>query len=821
MNTPLTPLRPVLSVTIKQAALASLTPQQAAVARLSIGGSIFPAGHTFKLVDTVLTVKQDAALVFVDLMPQANWGHKCAYQFYDPATGKLLYQQDALFPPNLAGDIALEVFHAPLVPIVPIRPVAPVMPVSPAVPVAPATPVMPVMPVLPADRAIPGQGLTRALVSDVQVPASEVVEQRYAILWTSQISDLRHVEDLEFMWRTLVNVYGFASANIYVLCYNGTIGAVDVSGAVGNWAGNNTPYEMSVYSSATTANLQAVFNTLGGKLKPKDLVLIHTNNHGSTTGLCVDSSTVITPAQFGTMLKGLPAYRTLVVTMEQCFSGAFQNPTLTNSTAANTVFASAVDANTSSDGAAHFDPWALALIEALSGATAAWGALPSKPNPNLDGLVAIKAACDWAKANDTGSDDDPQYADQPAGCGSRIYLGLSPALPDQDGDVNADGCTELVVTSPWGLGILEQLGAKLLGLVVTPNGTRFGGWLLNTADNLIGPLANFSGGSQAEIFISSPWGIGILKLSGATMTCPMLQPNGTRFGGWLLDTSNNCFGPAGDYDGDGSAEILVTSPWGIGILKLSGATMTCPMLQPNGTRFGGWLLDTTNNAFGPAADYDGDGADEVLVVSPWGIGILKLSGSTMSAPMMQPNGTRFGGWLLDTSNNNFGRAGDYDGDGKDEILVSSPWGIGILQMSGSSMVSPMLQPNGTRFGGWLLDTYNNIFGPSADYDGDGSAEIFITSAWGIGVLKLSGGTLVSPVMAQNGTRFGGWLLNTADNHFGPSASYEGGPVAEILITSPWGIGIMRMAGGTFDAMMMQPNGTRFGGWLLNTADNQF
>ena len=47
-------------------------------------------------------------------------------------------------------------------------------------------------------------------------------------------------------------------------------------------------------------------------------------------------------------------------------------------------------------------------------------------------------------------------------------------------------------------------------------------------------------------------------------------------------------------------------------------------------------------------------------------GILKLAGNTMAAPMMQPNGTHFGGWLLDTSNNNFGLAADYDQDHRAE-----------------------------------------------------------------------------------------------------------------------------------------------------------
>jgi hypothetical protein len=394
-------------------------------------------------------------------------------------------------------------------------------------------------------------------------------------------------------------------------------------------------------------------------------------------------------------------------------------------------------------------------------------------------------------------------------------------LAQRVGDVDGDGHTEVIVTSPWGIGILKQAGATMTAPMMAPNGTRFGGWLLNTGDNTFGPIADYDGDGRAEILVTSPLGIGILKESGATLTAPMMAPNGTRFGTWTLDTANNQFGPAGDYDGDGHAEILVTSPSGIAILKLVGGALTALMTANNGTRFGGWLLNTADNQFGPAADYDGDRHNELFVASPWGIGILKLSGTALTTPMMQPNGTRFGGWLLNTADNNFGEAGDYDGDGHAEILVNSPWGLGILKMAGATMTAPMMQPNGTRFGGWLLATADNQFGPGADYDGDGRVELLITSPWGLGILKMAGASMSAPMMAPNGTRFGGWLLNTADNQLGIAGKYAGGRQAEILVSSPWGIGILQLSGSTLTAPMLQPNGTRFGGWLLNTGDNEF
>ncbi|HZR46313.1 MAG TPA: hypothetical protein VFA47_06395, partial [Candidatus Manganitrophaceae bacterium] len=109
----------------------------------------------------------------------------------------------------------------------------------------------------------------------------------------------------------------------------------------------------------------------------------------------------------------------------------------------------------------------------------------------------------------------------------------------------------------------------------------------------------------------------------------------------------------------------------------------------------------------------------------------------------------------------------------------------------------------------------------ADFDGDKKAELLISSPWGIGVLKLSGNTFNVPMMAPNGTRFGGWLLNTADNHFDSLADFTADGKADILVTSPWGIGIFTFNLNTFNVPMMAPNGTRFGGWLLNTADNRF
>lgn len=460
------------------------------------------------------------------------------------------------------------------------------------------------------------------------------------------------------------------------------------------------------------------------------------------------------------------------------------------------------------------------------------GALVLSVNPNLtaeDVYRIMRDACDkigGVTYNAAGHHDDYGFGRVNA---FRAVVRAMQSIAingvlntDHDGDRIA----EIPVSSPWGIGTLKFRGGAISHLAMAPNGRRFNGWLLNTVDNRFPQMGDFDGDRRSELLVTSPWGIGVLKRYRTTYRGVMLASNGTRFGGWLLNTADNTFGPVGDFDGDGRKEILVRSPWGIGLLKLTNNPGPAYTFQPlvmaaNGTRFGDWLLNTTDNQFGPVGDFDGDGRDEILISSPWGIGMLKLSGNSFDVVMMAPNGTRFGGWLLNTADNWLGPVGDFDGDGRDEFVIASPWGLGLLKLSGNSLTPLSMSPNGTRFGGWLLNTFDNRIWAAADLDGDRRDELLITSPWGIGVLAWSSGAINSVMLAPNGTRFSGWLLNTGDNQFRSFQDVTGAGRAGILVESPWGIGIMTLQGADFQVPVMAPNGTRLGGWLLNTHDNWF
>jgi hypothetical protein len=383
---------------VRSQAYAMLTPQTAAAHHLGVVPRILRKGETLKLVDRRIKVPEDAILVFEDQMPGANFGHPCRYLFHSSKDGSLLHTVEAMFPPEVA-DVALlpQYFHEPL-----------------------------------AQAEARPNIYAKFDWSKVSRYPWLVDDNRFALLWTSQISNRRHVEDTELAYRILRHKFGFPAAKIFVLCYDGTIDSTDFHGAnIANWVGDGTPYQMQVTGAATKANLQSTLTTISSRMNADSLLFVHTNNHGSQTGLCVDNSAVVTPSEWATMLDGMTPFGTLVVTMEQCYSGAFLQPTLDHSKASRTSFASAVPADKVSAGDSHFDQWARTWFEAVNGATAYGASLGHNPDTNADGRVSVREAFNYSDTYEyANSYDDPQYGDKPAGCGSLIYLTKAPTLAD-------------------------------------------------------------------------------------------------------------------------------------------------------------------------------------------------------------------------------------------------------------------------------------------------------------------------------------------------------------------------------------------------------
>ncbi len=379
----------------------------------------------------------------------------------------------------------------------------------------------------------------------------------------------------------------------------------------------------------------------------------------------------------------------------------------------------------------------------------------------------------------------------------------------------------LNVRAKNGLGIIGARQWQVKDLAVHPNNAWVGGWNFDNAAGIVRGTGKFSSTSRDEFVITSNWGIGILYFDGNEWRSRVTKPNNTWFGQWRYNASNNSgkdkIQGVGDFDGDGKDEILVTSSWGIGILKRSGSSMTSLVAKPKNTRFGEWMYRSTDKIAG-VGDFNGDGKADIVVRSSWGLGILTRQGNSLTTVMLKPKETSLGGWKYRPTDVIEG-IGDTDGDGKDEIIIRSTWGMGILRLQGSSMTASVIKPKDTWFGQWRYNPRDNRVRAIADFNGDGKDDIVVTSPWGIGILKRSGNSLTSLVAKPKDTWFGQWRYNAKTNKGSDvilaAADLSGNGRAELVLRSSWGTGILRLAGSSLTTVYAKPHGNRVGAWHMS------
>ena len=312
-----------------------------------------------------IRLRRNTIMVFADDAPMFNWSHPCRYLLYDAKTGEPYDEVHDEFPPYLVNTPKSFVgFHLP----VRIDGIEQLWPIRPP----------------------------------LRCPYKFPTGQRYAILY-SGASNNRHTNDLEFLYRTLRHQYGFKAANIICLNYDGTLNYNGAPHPVGNWPGDNTPYQMPVNGPGTKAALDNALDTIKAKLKPDDFLLIHTNNHGGWNGpgqayLCTYSGPAYFAADFGAKLATLPPHYCLMAMYEQCHSGGFNAPTIANSKATYTTVASACLEANNSIGGATFDPFARDWIAAMAGHIPSGGALAFDPDVSHNGRVSAHEAFDYANA---------------------------------------------------------------------------------------------------------------------------------------------------------------------------------------------------------------------------------------------------------------------------------------------------------------------------------------------------------------------------------------------------------------------------------------
>ena len=366
-------------------------------------------------------------------------------------------------------------------------------------------------------------------------------------------------------------------------------------------------------------------------------------------------------------------------------------------------------------------------------------------------------------------------------------------LPRFDGSAADAGRVYLFLGLPNGLSVSasttwngSQAGERL-GQVVAGIGDVNGDGYDDVA--LGSPLHDGAGADsgRVRVYLGSQSGVGTsahLTLSGASASAQL----GAGLGG------------AGDINGDGFADLVVGAPGyssgqvGEGRAQLHLGSVSGLSATPDWTLEGNQSGASLGAQATGAGDVNGDGYADLLLTAPsWdtaasNAGICMVFHGSPSGLATTPDGSLAGG-----AGGQYGTVaaplGDINGDGFGDVACATLIGNGIVKLLlGSSGGIPS-----SASATWTGDASNDLFGQSisaGDVNGDGLADVFVGAPQGekggtnnVGEVKLFLGTTAGPASAAS------WVLDgtQAGSKFGwgvAAVDVNGDRFSDLALTAP-------------------------------------
>ncbi|MDQ6812287.1 MAG: hypothetical protein M3040_00895 [Bacteroidota bacterium] len=297
--------------------------------------------------------------------------------------------------------------------------------------------------------------------------------------------------------------------------------------------------------------------------------------------------------------------------------------------------------------------------------------------------------------------------------------------------------------------------------------------------------------------------LGLLSLRGS-LVCDFAIPDKTIIDGWTFDKSNCTVQCTGDIDNDGIDEIIITDAKGMAVVKYSKGGLRLIFRALSKTPFGEWLYDDPANGSGDygykIAPFTGE-QNELLLISKQGIVTLVFQQNTFTPTRLLKNGQVFCNWKVNTNDRLVGVARLFS---ENETNIVFENNIDMHLVSMRSPEQTFTARTGVRYGQWLFSRVDNKIQCFGDFNGDGVDEIFISSPWGIGILKWSNGILTAIAMIVNGTNVNGYVVDNK-HVFGSVGNYLAKKNQEIVVhNNSQLLAVLILNNGTFNSLNL-PN----------------
>jgi len=360
---------------------------------------------------SLITAPATGWFVFIDQFPGANWEHPCTYVFVDENSGELI-SRDAMAPPARQGELS-ELTDGRDNPS-------------------------------PEANAKAHAWFDEA-IQRVPKPAPDTRGMAWAIIISGGANQgnnhIRYWNDSSFIYKTLINYYGYNEDQIYVLISDGTNPAADRSDGTNSPADLDGDGDDDTMYPATLAYVDQAFAELATELSASDQLFIYTTDHGGSTSgwdvyLNLWNLEELSDDHLAELVDALPC-ETIIGCFEQCFSGGMTD----DLEAEGRVIATAAsyDEYSWAMGPDYiYDTFVYHWTSAVNWARP--DGTPVNADTNGDTMISMKEAFDFAVANDH-EEETPTYSSTPADLGEvlnlfgsldGVYLALDSMVIDDD-----------------------------------------------------------------------------------------------------------------------------------------------------------------------------------------------------------------------------------------------------------------------------------------------------------------------------------------------------------------------------------------------------